>query len=232
MNDDFKKITQLQEYDRKRIASDLHDTSLQTLAHITHQIELASMYMDKDIIRAKLELADINKELHDVIDEIRETIFDLRPMSFDDLGLKETIESLIASVNSKSDISYKLTISDINIESDLDKLQIYRIIQELVRNCEKHSKAKNVNINIYQSRYEGTPAGSQADMSKVGSWDDQLHMIIEDDGIGMNVEDIPGRESNHFGISIIKERLLSINGTVDIESDIDRGTKVRISVPV
>ena len=97
--EELKNIVKHQEIDRQRIANDLHDTSLQTLAHLTHQIELASLYIDKDTVRAKLELAEVNKELREVIDEIRATIFDLRPMTFDDIGLKEAIERDIANVD-------------------------------------------------------------------------------------------------------------------------------------
>ncbi len=210
MNDDFKKISQLQEYDRKRIANDLHDTSLQTLAHITHQVELVSKYIDKDPVMAKLELAEVNKEIRDVIDEIRGTIFNLRPMSFDDLGLKETIERDLTSHNKRSDINYKIDIGDITLSDDYTKLQILRIVQELVRNCEKHSKAKSVLVNIYQ--------------------DKELHITIEDDGIGIAVPDNMEKESNHFGRSIILERLNAIGGTMSLESKPGQGTKITITI--
>jgi two-component system sensor histidine kinase DegS len=212
IDEEYKRITKLQEYDRKRIASDLHDTSLQTLAHITHQIELTSMYMDKDMLRAKLELADINKELHEVIDEIRNTIFNLRPMTFDDLGLKEAIEREILTLEKKSDIKYRLNISDISIKDDFVKLQVLRIIQECVHNSEKHSQAKNVNIEIFQ--------------------DDMLHILFEDDGIGMDMEEIPDINDNHFGLAIIRDRVNMINGNINIESTRDNGTKITFTVSV
>ena len=69
-----------QEMDRKRIANELHDTSLQDLTHIIHQIELSSLYIDIDPIKAKLELEDVNNQIRRVIQDIRNTIFNLRPM--------------------------------------------------------------------------------------------------------------------------------------------------------
>lgn len=81
-------VFEIQELDRRRIARDLHDTSLQNLSHLIHKLELVSMYMDKDMIRAKLELASVSKNINHIIDEIRMVIYDLRPMVFDDLGLK------------------------------------------------------------------------------------------------------------------------------------------------
>lgn len=83
------------ETERKRIVSELHDTSLQNIAHFVHMIELASLYIDKDPARAKMELNSVSKGLHNVIEDIRSTIFNLRPMTFDDLGLKASFERLL-----------------------------------------------------------------------------------------------------------------------------------------
>ena len=52
-------ILNIQEEERQRIAMELHDTSLQTLAHVIHQVDLAGIYMDKDIVKSKLELAEV-----------------------------------------------------------------------------------------------------------------------------------------------------------------------------
>ncbi len=209
-NNEFKKILETQEYDRKRIVNELHDTSLQTLAHLTHKIELASMYIDKDQIRAKLELAEVNKELRSVIDEIRDTIFNIRPMSFDDLGLKETIQRNIAVLNGRSDIKFVADIEDIDIDDDFVKLQIFRVLQELLRNSEKHSAADEIRIRLYQ--------------------DEHIHMIIEDNGVGMDTDNIPGTDDSHFGLSIVKERLSSIGGVMSIDSAEDKGTKITIDI--
>lgn len=209
-NNEFKKILETQEYDRKRIVNELHDTSLQTLAHLTHKIELASMYIDKDQIRAKLELAEVNKELRSVIDEIRDTIFNIRPMSFDDLGLKETIQRNIAVLNGRSGIKFVADIEEIDIDDDFVKLQIFRVLQELLRNSEKHSAADEIRIRLYQ--------------------DEHIHMIIEDNGVGMDTDNIPGTDDSHFGLSIVKERLSSIGGVMSIDSAEDKGTKITIDI--
>ena len=92
-----KKIMEMLETERKRIVSELHDTSLQDIAHFVHMIELASLYIDKDPARAKMELNSVSKGLHNVIEDIRSTIFNLRPMTFDDLGIDESIVGLAGS---------------------------------------------------------------------------------------------------------------------------------------
>ena len=63
----------IQEEERQRIARDLHDTSLQTLAHLVHKLELCGLHIDaEDLLQAKLELLYVRKSLNEVIEEIRE----------------------------------------------------------------------------------------------------------------------------------------------------------------
>ena len=104
LNDDISYVKQysvldVQEKERQRIARDLHDTSLQSLAYLVYKVELVSLYMDKDPVKAKLELAGFKNDIKRVIDEIRNYIFDMRPMSFDDLGIRETLEKLFNMLN-------------------------------------------------------------------------------------------------------------------------------------
>ena len=91
-------ILNIQEEDRQRIARDLHDSSLQNLTHLLHKIELCSLYIDEDSVKAKLELSVVNKVLRETIDEMRNIVYDLRPMTFDDLGLKAAFERLLEDI--------------------------------------------------------------------------------------------------------------------------------------
>lgn len=205
----FNDYIQYQELEKRRIASDLHDTSLQTIAHITNKIELAKLYIDVDPVRAKLELADVNDSLKYVIEEIRNTIYNLRPMSFDDLSFKEAIEQCIIDFDSKSEIKYSYSIENVEFNEDDQKIIIFRIIQECLNNCEKHSKAENVNVQIFV--------------------DDSFNIIISDDGLGFNLDD--KLSCNHFGLELLKEKVNYLNGNINIESEENKGTKVAISIP-
>ena len=107
------QIIEVQENERKRIKRDLHDTTLQNLTHVMHQIELGEMQMETDAVGAKLELMSARQNLKNVISEIRNLIFDLRPMSFDDLGLKETFENFIDIIKAHSQFEVIAEIDDI-----------------------------------------------------------------------------------------------------------------------
>ena len=201
----------IQELDRRRIARDLHDTSLQNLAHMIHKLELASMYMDKDVIQAKLEIASISKNINDIIEEIRNIIFDLRPMPLDDLGLKETVEDMVDKIKKNSDLIITTDIDDITMENKSKLLAIFRIVQECVMNVYKHSKAKHLNIRLKNG-------------------DENIVLEVEDDGIGFQVEPEDHKE-RHFGLTIMKERIEILSGTLEIKSNINKGTKVFVKIP-
>lgn len=201
---------QIQEIERNRIANELHDTSLQNLTHLTHKIELAGLYLDKDIIKTKLELAEINKELKNIINDIRGTIFDLRPMTFDDLGLKETIERYCENISIQSDLNVVYDIDEIKLEDNDRMLDIYRIIQECISNVIKHAKAKKLTIDLKNESCK-------------------IIILISDDGIGYNYES--NVEKNHFGLKIVKERIQFLNGDYTVSSIQNKGTTVKIEIP-
>lgn len=201
----------VQEEDRQRIARDLHDTSLQNLAHLVHKIELSSMYIDKDPIQAKLELSIINKRLRETIDEIRNIIFDLRPMTFDDLGLKYALQRLLINLNEENTYEIVSDIDDVSCENNVVLVSVYRLAQECLNNIKKHAQANKVFFSCKNV-------------------DNQCILIIEDNGKGF--ENIIPDGQKHFGIFLMKERVELINGDIDISSELDKGTRVYIRIPL
>ncbi len=219
--DNFFDIVDIQEKERCRIANDIHDSTVQNLTHLIHSIELSSLYMDKDIISAKLELESCRMKLQSVINELRDVIFDLRPMAFDDLGFKECIENFVSNLKLQfrnSDIRYDicdLKEEDFNIRNgralNLVLLTIYRIIKEAVINALKHSSADNIFL-------------------KTSIEDNRCIIYIEDNGKGfINNND---KENKHFGIVIMEERINLLNGNLLIESEPECGTKIKVEIPL
>lgn len=203
-----------QELDRKRIASELHDTSLQNLTHIIHQIELASLYIDEDSIKAKLELEDVSNQLRQITKDIRNTIFDLRPMSFDDLGLRETIEQYIFFIKRKYEIIIHAEIDEFEFLDEKFKLIIYRIIQECLMNSAKHADAHEIYLLLKNSN-------------------NQISIIVSDDGVGIEstLSEETDYSKNHYGLTIVKDRVSHLKGSFSLTSSVDEGTKIEIQIP-
>lgn len=207
-------ILDAQEKERQRIARDLHDTSLQNLTHLVHKVELSSLYIDEDPVKAKLELATVEKGIRKVIEEIRNSIFDLRPMSFDDLGLKETIEKLITVLNQDRRFRIETDIDTITVDhadpsARVVLVSMYRIIQGCVQNAISHSGGSEIIVVLKDCG-------------------DVFRISVRDNGIGFDMKEA-SKKDKHFGLSVIKERVLFLGGTLHI--DTQSGTNIEIVIP-
>lgn len=208
-----KKMIEMLETERKRIVSELHDTSLQDIAHYVHKIELASLYIDKDPARAKMELSVVSKGLHNVIEDIRSTIFNLRPMTFDDLGLKASFERLLDLLNADRQYSMDIDIDDISCEiDDYFCITFYRVIQECLLNIRKHSDASKVVFHCKKK-------------------DNKYFILIQDNGKGFTMEEAEDKANSHFGLALIHEGVGLLDGTIHISSVIGKGTTIEIMIP-
>ncbi len=208
------QILDIQERERQRIARDLHDTSLQNLTHIIHKIELSSMFIDEDKGKAKQELISVNKNLRSVIKEIRNTIFDLRPMTFDDLGLKESFDRLADHLKESSNFEVFYNIEEINCNNSLVLMTIFRIIEECTNNAIKHSSGSVVFFEL----------------KKIA--ENTCIIIVADNGKSFDAEKVLSEKQRHFGLNILKERVELLCGTMEIDSKPDKGTVIKIIIPL
>ena len=216
-NDQGLSILESQEKDRQRIARDLHDSTVQNLASLVHKIELCSRLVEMDPLRAKLELSVMVNNVKSVINEMREIIYNLKPMSLDDLGLAVTVEryakQLMANHDIKVYVQYNLECENL---LPVIKLSLFRVIQEACHNVIKHAKASRIDIKIVFDI-------------------ESIVVTIKDDGIGFNSEkqmDIVPERNSGYGLSIMKERVYLLSGTVKIQSEINKGTTITISIPL
>lgn len=205
---DSSVFLKLQEADRQRIAAELHDSVLQNLSLVMHNLELAEKFIDYDSVRAKLELESNRKIVKETIDDIRSTIFDLRPMQFDDFGFKKTLENQLEGYKARTSMDISYRIDDLDSKDNLVLLTIFRIVQELVINSIKHSKGNSLSVQVLD---EGS----------------RIYIEESDDGIGISDEDF--EKENHFGMKILKERVNMINGTFRKMDDV-KGTKIVIEI--
>lgn len=202
-------IISVQENERKRIARDLHDTVLQNLTHILHQVELSQMYMERDTVKAKLELLSAQQNTKNVIEEIRNIVFDLRPMSFDDLGFKETFDNFYDLITRYSDFEVVFDVDDITGKSEYYLLTVYRIAREALLNALRHSGGNKI---VFRCKNDGK----------------RILLTVEDNGKGFDSSKL--KEKTHYGLAVIRERVGLLEGTFQIVSD--NGTKVIVDVPL
>ncbi len=212
-------ILETQEYDRNRIARDLHDSSVQSLTSLVHKTEFCMRLMDIDTVRVKLELQTMIETIKTIINGMREIIYDLRPMSLNNLGLAVTIDSYCLQLQKNYDIKVNFRIDSEEPPDLLPiwKVTLYRIIQEACSNVIKHAKASEIDILLSYEK-------------------ERALLKIKDNGIGFDTEVQPEvkkeNELHGFGLSMMRERAGLLGGTVSIESAIGNGTTIMVEVPL
>jgi signal transduction histidine kinase len=199
------------EAERKRIATELHDSIGQDLLIIKNRALLALNDL-KNKKKVKEQLDEISHTASLAIQETREITNNLRPYQIDRLGLKKSIESIIDRAAKTTTISFTSDIDPIdNLIPKEMEIHVYRIIQECVNNIIKHAHAKSGKVTVKR-------------------WFSRLNIDIEDDGKGFDVLAQKTQNERGIGIQGIVERIRFIGGTMRIESSYGKGTRVLITI--
>ena len=199
------------EEERKRLAADIHDITVQNLVYLLHKIEVVSNYIDKDPIEAKLELNIVKKTLKDTIKDTRNLISDLRPMSFDDLGFTSTLTDFFNDFEFRYQVKLHYEIDEpIDHLSESILIHLFRIIQEFCINTVKHSQAQNIYVTLH--------------CKETG-----ISLSLKDDGKGCNLNEV--KQNKHFGLHLIKERIVVLGGTYQFESSPENGFTLKVTIP-
>ncbi|MCX7884748.1 MAG: sensor histidine kinase [Caloramator sp.] len=211
------KILEAQEYERQRIARDIHDGPAQYVSSAVIRLDFAKKIIQKDLDEGIKELEELKRILQTSVKEIRGIIHDLRPMSLDDLGLMHTIQEHVKSLIEQKNINISLKLKPIKDEVEpIIQVAVYRILQELLNNIIKHSKAKNVDVKLdFGLKY--------------------LMLIVCDDGVGFDVEEtlkIVKYKGSNYGLLGIMERVNQLQGDFQVESKKGIGTTFKIKLPV
>jgi signal transduction histidine kinase len=144
---------------------------------------------------------------------MRTLLLQLRPAALAEAELGDLLQQLATGLFGRMGL-----VVDVAIRGDWDppvevKIAIYRIAQEALNNIVKHADANKVSINLNCNISGG------ADLLDV------IELIIQDDGCGFDPLDVP---PDHLGLGIMQERAASINASLDVESHLDEGTKVKL----
>lgn len=209
-------VTDSQEDERKRIARDLHDGTIQSLIAIGQRIELTrDALAEQPLTQSRQQLTEIKAMVTETIANIRQFSRHLRPLTLEDLGLIPALHHLAMHLNQEEDISAELHIEGdaIGLSQDLE-VAIFRLVQEALNNIRKHAHATQVDITVrFLSR--------------------QTILEVGDNGIGFevpqNTTDLATKGS--FGLLGLEERAALFGGDISIQSAIGQGTIIRVILP-
>jgi len=198
--------------ERTRFAHELHDSLAQTMASLRFQARVLDENLrkgDEPSVWHELEQIEIN--LDEAYTEVRELITHFRA-PIDKRGLVPAVETLAKRFKNQSGIHLFLQQewNITHLPTDVE-VEVLRIIQESLNNIKKHSQADTVRV-ILRSDLQG-----------------QCHILIEDDGIGINTDTKNDDLNEHYGLKIMSERAQRINGEVKIESESGEGTRITLT---
>lgn len=206
-------INEAQEEERLRIATDLHDGLGQMLTAVAYTTQEFQNLDTSNIDEREKLIRKMQEQIDRAIKESKNLAHNLIPIVLRDFGLKVAINELIERANEMYNIHFSFNAFDYNerIDVKLEKA-LYRICQESLNNIVKHSKAKDANYQIFKQ-------------------DDLIILVINDDGIGFNIESLEEKRIKGIGLVSMRERVHAFGGNFSIDSQVGNGTEIIIEIP-
>ena len=205
------RLIEIQEAERRSLALELHDEIGQLLNSAKISLDLATQ-LPGPAVAGQIERA--RAILSESIQKVREMTLDLRPAQLDDLGLVPALQAHIQRYTSLTGVNVELvhSLPPGSRFSTAIETALYRIVQESLTNVARHAGTNIAKISFWQK-------------------DENLHLTIQDEGKGFDVDQIITHATS-TGINGMKERAHLLNGEVHIESAQNEGTLIHVILPI
>ncbi len=208
------QLIESQEYERQRLAAELHDSLGQHLLVIKNRAAMGEQ-ATSDQTPARKQFDEISESATQALSEVRAISHNLRPVNLERLGLTAVLEEMIARVTQSS-----LEVGGLQFSADLEPLDgwlskaaeinLFRILQESINNILKHAQATKAYLEIWR---EG----------------DELRVTVRDNGRGYDVATTPQRG---LGLTSISERVRILGGTQTVTTAPGAGTMIELRIPL
>lgn len=208
------ELSLIEQRERRRLATDLHDSVCQLLALSKLKLDLLCRKSTSDALNE--ELLKVRELVRQAIEQTRPLTFELSPPTLYELGLQAALKEFAANIKKLHNIEIEFSSEDQPQPLGEDLLGfIFRAVQELLVNVVKHSQAPKAKVSMRMA-------------------DDQFIQIeVEDNGIGFDAAQTNAymNRKNCFGLFSIKERLQYLGGYFEVVSSPGRGTRAVLKVP-
>jgi two-component system sensor histidine kinase DegS len=210
----LRYTTNAQEIERKRIAQELHDDTINTLVvHCQRMYDLA--YNEQGLPEHVFKrLEEMRYQVSNTIQELRRLCQDLRPSALDRFGLLSALNQMASDMEEKSGICTRINVvgEERRLPSDIE-LELFRIVQETLRNIWKHSQA--------------TLAVTTIEFTKL-----KTKVTVSDNGKGFETRQMSNSLRNgKLGLAGIHERIKLLNGSLIVKSEMNKGTTIIAELP-
>ncbi len=206
------KLIEAQEKERFRIARDLHDDICQRLALLAMEISQANRSADGSAETTKQRLHEIQKHCCEIAGDVQSLSHQLHSSKLDYLGVVAAIKGLCDEFSRQHEVSIKIT--DANVPRELPQdisLCLFRVAQEALHNAVKYSGTNQFTVRV---------------LGMV----DCVQLVVSDAGAGFDVE--AAKRNRGLGLVSMQERVHLVRGTLSVESQPGKGTKILAVVPL
>jgi signal transduction histidine kinase len=210
------RVVQVQEDERGRVAVELHDGITQLLCAVVFRSQALVASLSAHDGPAKIESRKLRDLAGRTAKEVERVAHNLRPSVLDNLGLVAAMSDASTEFAVRTGISVKLACVKLTARLTSDgKLTLYRILQEALRNVEKHARARNVSVSLTQP-------------------DAFVQLEIHDDGGGFDPDRRPGKRNGKGGLGLLsmRERAAYVGGSLEVKSVPRAGTRIEVRIPV
>jgi signal transduction histidine kinase len=204
------QLVRTQEEERKSLSRELHDEVGQMLTALRMEIGRAERAQAVGSPVFGQTMAESKALVDRMMRMVRDLAMGLRPSMLDDLGLEPALSWQAREFSRRYNVPVDLAVDgDLERLPDPQRTCVYRVVQEALTNCAKHSAATEIQVKVVRGRT-------------------RLDVSVRDNGVGM------ASTSTHRGLGLtgIKERVKDINGAASIETTPGGGTAVHITLPV
>ncbi len=208
------RLMNVQETERRQIAHDLHDEIGQSLTAMKLGLREANTALTSGPTASLL--TDSLTILDQVIQQVRNLALDLRPSLLDELGLVPALKWYIKRQGERAgwETEYAAQLDENHLPPGVE-IACFRIVQEALTNVARHAEATHVQVTVTKQ-------------------DNQLLLVIEDNGQGFNVERAKTRARTGLSIGLLgmEERARLVGGELTVTSSPKTGTKLTASLPL
>ncbi|HEY3766976.1 MAG TPA: PAS domain S-box protein [Gaiellales bacterium] len=202
-----------EEAERGRIATSLHDDTIQAMTASMIAIDrvLKAPGADDGLIAA---LRRARGTIEEATERTRRLTFELRPALLHEQGMAPAITAMVEQAAAELGAQATVNVPRRRFDWDVEEL-VYRTVREAMANVIKHSEASHVIVTVACRR-------------------DSLTGLVADDGRGFDIEEAAQRPDSilHIGLDTMIERVRLAGGVVDIDSAAGAGTRISFDVPL
>lgn len=202
-----------QEEERQRITRDIHDGIGQSLTSLMLGLRaMEETTKDPTVLDHARSLRSMGSVIHE---DLRRIVRGLRPAILDQLGLVAATERLVEDLSHAGTVSIELdarALAGLRLNTELES-NAFRILQEAISNSLRHASAKQIRVKLCAA-------------------DNELEIVISDDGKGFDVATAFQSEHGSYGLLSIRERATICGGRAEIETSPGSGTKVLARLPL